>query len=36
MVRPEYRGKGYGIQVWKKALSTLTSKNVALEAVLAQ
>lgn len=30
--KPEFRGKGYGIQVWKKGLSRLTAKNIGLEA----
>jgi len=36
IVKPEYRGQGYGIQLWNAALATLEGRNVGLDGVLAQ
>lgn len=36
IVKPEYRGKGYGIQIWNAALEYLKGANVALDGVVAQ
>ncbi|WP_424357595.1 GNAT family N-acetyltransferase [Methanocella sp. MCL-LM] len=36
VVRPEYRGKGYGIRLWKAALEYLGDRNIGLDGVLAQ
>ncbi|HEY9751691.1 MAG TPA: GNAT family N-acetyltransferase [Coleofasciculaceae cyanobacterium] len=36
IVKPEYRGQGYGLQVWNAALETLKGRNVGLDGVLAQ
>jgi len=36
IVRPEYRGKGYGIQLWKHALEHLGARNIGLDGVLAR
>lgn len=36
IVRPEHRGKGYGIQLWNKAIEYLAGKNVGLDGVVAQ
>lgn len=36
IVRPEYRGKGYGIQLWNSALSYLEGCNIGLDGVVAQ
>jgi GNAT superfamily N-acetyltransferase len=36
IVKPEHRGKGYGIQLWRKAVEYLTGKNVGLDGVVAQ
>jgi ribosomal protein S18 acetylase RimI-like enzyme len=36
IVKPEYRGQGYGIQLWNTALSTLSGRNIGLDGVLAQ
>ncbi|MGB1242971.1 MAG: GNAT family N-acetyltransferase [Chitinophagales bacterium] len=36
IVKPEYRGKGYGIQIWNAALKYLEGRNVGLDGVLAQ
>jgi GNAT superfamily N-acetyltransferase len=33
IMKPEYRGKGYGIQLFKKAIEYLGDRNVALDAV---
>lgn len=36
ITKPEYRGKGYGIQVWNKAMEYLGSQNIGLDGVVAQ
>ncbi|MBL7150868.1 GNAT family N-acetyltransferase [Candidatus Microgenomates bacterium] len=36
IVKPEYRAKGYGIQVWNEALKHLPSQNIGLDGVVAQ
>ena len=36
IVKPEYRGKGYGIQIWNAGLEYLKGLNVALDGVVAQ
>jgi hypothetical protein len=36
IVVPEYRGLGYGIQLWKRAISYLSNHNVGLDGVLEQ
>jgi len=36
IVKPEYRGQGYGMQLWNAALDTLKGRNVGLDGVLAQ
>lgn len=36
IVKPEYRGQGYGIQLWNIALSTLSGRNIGLDGVLDQ
>lgn len=36
IVKPEYRGKGYGIQIWNAALEYLKGCNIALDGVVAQ
>jgi hypothetical protein len=33
IVKPELRFRGYGIQLWDKALGSLTSKTIGLYAV---
>lgn len=37
IVKPEYRGKGYGIQIWNKAMEHLSAvQNIGLDGVVAQ
>jgi len=36
IVKPEYRGKGYGIQVWQAGLASLAGRNIGLDGVTAQ
>lgn len=36
IVRPEFRGRGYGIQLWKAAIDRLAGQNVGLDGVVAQ
>jgi GNAT superfamily N-acetyltransferase len=36
IVRPEYRGQGYGLQIWKAGLAYLEGCNVGLDGVVAQ
>lgn len=36
IVRPEYRGKGYGIQLWEHALKHLGIRNIGLDGVVAR
>lgn len=36
IVRPEYRGKGYGLKLWKHAMKYLHSRNIGLDGVVEQ
>ncbi len=36
IVKPAYRGKGYGIQIWNAALNYLAGRNIGLDGVVAQ
>ncbi|MCE9686639.1 GNAT family N-acetyltransferase [Shewanella sp. AS16] len=36
IVKPQYRGQGYGIQLWNAALDYLKGRNIGLDGVLAQ
>ncbi|MEN6326521.1 MAG: GNAT family N-acetyltransferase [Syntrophomonas sp.] len=36
IVKPEYRGQGYGIQLWKAAMDYLGNRVIGLDGVLAQ
>jgi GNAT superfamily N-acetyltransferase len=36
MVKPEYRGKGYGIQIWNAGLALLGGRTIGLDGVVAQ
>jgi hypothetical protein len=36
LVKPEYRGKGYGILVWNAGLAYLTGRTIGLDGVVAQ
>jgi GNAT superfamily N-acetyltransferase len=36
IVKPEYRGKGYGITIWNAALNYLSNKNIGLDGVIEQ
>ncbi|MCP4276923.1 MAG: GNAT family N-acetyltransferase, partial [Gammaproteobacteria bacterium] len=36
MVKPAYRGKGYGIQIWNAGIEYLTGRNIGLDGVLEQ
>jgi GNAT superfamily N-acetyltransferase len=36
IARPEARGKGYGIQIWKAGMARLAGRNVGLDGVVAQ
>ncbi|MGZ4955631.1 MAG: GNAT family N-acetyltransferase [Methylobacter sp.] len=36
IVKPEYRGQGYGIQIWNAGLKRLSGRNVGLDGVVAQ
>lgn len=36
IVKPEYRGKGYGIQIWDAGLEYLKGRNIGLDGVLDQ
>ncbi len=36
IVRPEFRGKGYGIQLWQAAMHYLGPRNIGLDGVVAQ
>jgi hypothetical protein len=36
IARPQARGKGYGIQVWRAGMARLESRNVGLDGVVAQ
>jgi GNAT superfamily N-acetyltransferase len=36
IVRPEHRGKGYGLQIWNAGMRYLEGRNVGLDGVVAQ
>lgn len=36
IVKPEYRGKGYGLAIWKAAMDYLGTRNIGLDGVVAQ
>lgn len=36
IVKPEYRGQGYGIQIWKAAIDRLAGHNIGLDGVVEQ
>jgi GNAT superfamily N-acetyltransferase len=36
IVRPDHRGKGYGLQIWNAGMSYLEGRNVGLDGVVAQ
>lgn len=36
IAKPEYRGQGYGLQIWKEAMKYLSAQNIALDGVAAQ
>lgn len=36
IVKPPYRGKGYGIQIWNAGLKYLSGRNIGLDGVIAQ
>jgi ribosomal protein S18 acetylase RimI-like enzyme len=36
IVKPEYRGKGYGFKIWKAGLNYLKGRNIGLDGVIAQ
>ncbi|MGL1932224.1 MAG: GNAT family N-acetyltransferase [Desulfotalea sp.] len=36
MVKPEYRGKGYGIQIWNAGIKYLEGRNIGLDGVVTQ
>ncbi len=36
IVKPEYRGQGYGIQIWKAAMQYLAGRNIGLDGVVEQ
>lgn len=36
IVKPEYRGQGYGLQIWNAGLQTVEGRNVGLDGVVAQ
>lgn len=36
IVKPEYRGKGYGIQIWNAGLKYLEGRNIGLDGVVAR
>lgn len=36
IVRPEFRGKGYGIQIWNHGMKYLGDRNIGLDGVVAQ
>jgi len=36
IVKPEYRGKGYGFKIWKEALKYLPNQNIGLDGVIEQ
>jgi GNAT superfamily N-acetyltransferase len=36
IVKPEFRGKGYGLQIWNAGLNYLEGRNIGLDGVVAQ
>ncbi len=36
IVKPEYRGKGYGIQIWNTGMEYLNGRNIGLDGVVSQ
>jgi ribosomal protein S18 acetylase RimI-like enzyme len=36
IVEPEFRGRGYGIRIWRAAMARLGARNVGLDGVIAQ
>ncbi len=36
IVKPEYRGQGYGIQIWNAGLKRLSGRNIGLDGVVVQ
>lgn len=36
IVKPEYRGQGYGIQIWNAGLASLSGRTIGLDGVVAQ
>ncbi|MDO8610352.1 MAG: GNAT family N-acetyltransferase [bacterium] len=36
IVKPEYRGKGYGYKIWNEAIKYLSTQNIGLDGVVAQ
>ena len=36
IVKPEYRGKGYGVQIWNAGLKYLKGRNIGLDGVVGQ
>ena len=36
IVKPEYRGQGYGLRIWQAAMARLAGRNIGLDGVLAQ
>lgn len=36
IVKPEYRGRGYGFQIWNKAIEYLKTQNIGLDGVVTQ
>jgi ribosomal protein S18 acetylase RimI-like enzyme len=36
IVKPEFRGKGFGLRLWQAAMAQLTGRNIGLDGVVAQ
>jgi ribosomal protein S18 acetylase RimI-like enzyme len=36
LVKPEYRGRGYGVSLWQAAMKRLTHRNIVLDAMITQ
>ena len=36
IVKPEYRGRGYGLRIWNAAIATLQGRNIGLDGVVDQ
>ena len=36
IVKPEFRGRGFGIKIWKRALEHLGDRNIGLDGVVAR